>query len=221
MWLLLQILGLALVYLPYLPEGFTYSPGIDPDAYPRLLEAVYVSSVTLATLGFGDVVATEPWVRFVTPLEGLTGFALLTAALTWFTQIHPPLFRRRSLALELQGLEQAGYHSALGQLDPLAVTRVLDALTTQLVACRVDFTQHSETYYFQDDPRISLACRLQGALEIQQAAAAATSADLRLGAARLGITLDDLAAELHEEFVPAAPRNRVFDAYAADHGWRK
>ena len=39
----------------------------------------------------------------VTSLQGLTGFALLTASLTWFIQIYPPLSRRRALAMSLNG----------------------------------------------------------------------------------------------------------------------
>ena len=77
LWVLLQGVGWALVYLPHVPGGFVYSSGVDPAEYPDAAEALYVSLVTLATLGFGDVVATDPWIRLASPLEALTGFALL------------------------------------------------------------------------------------------------------------------------------------------------
>lgn len=102
LWVVLQAAGWALIYYPHVPGGFMYSSGIDAAAYPDAVEAVYVSVVTLSTLGYGDVVATDSWIRVAAPFEALTGFALLTAALTWFTQIYPPLMRRRALALELK-----------------------------------------------------------------------------------------------------------------------
>ena len=79
LWVLLQVFGWALVYLPHVPEDFSYSDA-DPTRYPDFADALYVSLVTLATLGFGDVVAVDPVLRLVTPLQGLTGFALLTPA---------------------------------------------------------------------------------------------------------------------------------------------
>src|SRR5690606_25494602 len=109
LWVALQVIGWAMVYLPHVPDGFAYGAGIDPADYPRVMEAVYVSAVTLTTVGYGDVVATDPWIRALSPLEALTGFALLTAGLTWFSQIYPPLSRRRALALELKGLADTGY----------------------------------------------------------------------------------------------------------------
>ena len=69
----LQAVGWALVYLPHLPQGFSYS-GVDPANHPNLAEAIYVSLTTLSTVGFGDVVATSPWIRVAAPLQ-----ALLTA----------------------------------------------------------------------------------------------------------------------------------------------
>ncbi len=167
LWVVLQGVGWALVYLPHVPGGFTYAPGVDPVDYPDAVDALYVSLVTLATLGFGDVVATDPWIRMATPLEALTGFALLTAALTWFTQIYPPLSRRRALALELKSLADVDYAGGLPEEDPVTAARVLDGLAAEVAKARIDFTQHGETYYFQEeDPDLSLARHLPYALAL-------------------------------------------------------
>ncbi len=158
LWVLLQTVGWSLIYLPHVPDGFSYSAGIEPANYPNSIEALYMSLVTLVTLGFGDVVATDPWIRIATPLEALIGFALLTAALTWFTQIYAPLSRRRALALELKSLAEVNYAERIGDQDPTTAARVLDGLTAEVMKARIDFTQHSETYYFQEeDPQLSLA----------------------------------------------------------------
>ncbi|GAA1767023.1 potassium channel family protein [Kocuria aegyptia] len=219
LWVLLQGVGWALVYLPHVPAGFTYSPGVDPGDYPDVVGALYISLVTLATLGFGDVVATDPWIRLATPLEALTGFALLTAALTWFTQIYPPLSRRRALALQLKSFADVGYADGIGEEDPSASALALDALTAEVLRARVDLTQHSETYYFQEeDPDLSLARHLPYALVLRDRAAQADSVQLRRSAQRLDLALEQLGLKLREDFLHTgqAP-GEIFAAYAADH----
>lgn len=219
LWVALQALGWALVYLPHVPGGFTYSPGVDPARYGDFAEALYVSLVTLATLGFGDVVATDAWVRLAAPLEALTGFALLTAALTWFTQIYPPLSRRRSLALELKGLADTGWADRLPRLDPVAAAGVLHPLATQIGRARIDFTQHSETYFFQEqDPDLSLAAQLPAALALREAAADSPAPEVAAAAEVLDRSLDQLGAKLGEFVGGGEDPEAVFAAYARDHG---
>ena len=79
LWVMLQSVGWALIYYPHIPDGFMYSPGVDQASYPDFNEALYVSFVTLSTLGYGDVVATDTWIRVASPLEALTGFAHVAA----------------------------------------------------------------------------------------------------------------------------------------------
>ncbi|MFD9036007.1 potassium channel family protein [Streptomyces sp. NPDC059567] len=94
----------TLIYWPHLPEGFVYSDVLRPADRVGLLNAVHVSLVTLSTLGLGDIAPTEGWLRVVAPMEGLIGFALLSATVSWILGIHPALARRRALALRLSHL---------------------------------------------------------------------------------------------------------------------
>jgi hypothetical protein len=219
-WVALQLLGWALIYLPHVPYGFVYSDGVDPSDYPDVMEAVYLSAVTLSTLGYGDMVATDPWIRLASPLEALTGFALLTAALTWFTQIYPPLSRRRALAVELKGLADTGYAETSTEAEPAVLTRVLDALAAEVIKVRIDFAQHSEGFYFQErNPDLSLARQLSYALQLRDAALASPEAVVRSSGERLSTAIDQLCSELDGNFLhtgrgPA----EVTAAYAADHG---
>ncbi|MGX5358206.1 potassium channel family protein [Kocuria sp. KH4] len=219
LWVAMQGLGWALVYAPHLPGGFVYSSGIDPARYNVFVESLYVSLVTLATLGFGDVVATDPWVRMAAPLEALTGFALLTTALTWFTQVYPPLSRGRSLALELKGLADTGYADQLPRLDPVAAAAVLHTLAAQITKARIDFTQHTESYFFQEeDPDLSLARHLPYALTLRDVAAASPAPELQAGAGVLDRALEQLGTKLREDFVDAgSDLQEVFTSYATDH----
>lgn len=219
-WVALQAVGWALIYYPHVPGGFAYSAGIDPAQYNDFMEALYVSCVGLATLGFGDVVATDPWVRAAAPLEALTGFALLTTALTWFTQIYPPLSRRRALALELKSLVDLDYAGQLPDLDATVVSRVLDTLAAEIAKARIDLSQHTETYYFQeDDPDLSLARQLPYALALREAARSCPAPEVRLSADRLSGALEQLAVKLRGDFPPTGDTPAaIFTAYAHDHG---
>ena len=220
LWVVLQAAGWALIYYPHVPGGFMYSSGINPAAYPDGLEAVYVSVVTLSTLGYGDVVATDSWIRVAAPFEALTGFALLTAALTWFTQIYPPLMRRRALALELKGLADADYAETIEEVEPVIASRVLDSLQADLTKISVDFTQHTEGFYFQEsDPDLSLARQLPYALRLRDAAMARSEPAVRSSAQRLSSALDQLGSEIKDDFVGTGEHpGEVFAAYAAEHG---
>ncbi|MFC4371955.1 potassium channel family protein [Citricoccus nitrophenolicus] len=177
-----------------------------------------MSFVSLATLGFGDVVPIDPWIRVASPLQALTGFALLTAALTWFTQVYPPLSRRRVLALDLNALAKTDYAQALPALDPAAVARVLEALAAQLNTVRVDLTQHTESYYFQEeDPDLSLARQLPHVVELRGTASACPAAELQASARVLSVALEQLAKKLQEFVRTDGTLGGILSAYAADH----
>lgn len=219
-WVALQGLGWALVYLPHIPGGFTYSPGVEPSSYPDFFEALYVSLVTLSTLGFGDAVPTDAWIRMAAPLEALTGFALVTAALTWFTQVYPPLVRRRSLALKLKGLAQSRYAEKIAILDAAAAAATLSGLSADIAGVQVDFIQNTEGFYFrEEDPGLSLARQLEYALHLRDTALAAPDPGVQAGGQQLSFALDELAAALKNNiFNDVTGTKEVFAAYASEHG---
>ncbi|MBE1514985.1 potassium channel family protein [Nesterenkonia halotolerans] len=218
LWVLIQGVGWALIYYPHVPAGFLYSDGINPADYAQFAEALYISLVTLATLGFGDVVAIGPTLRLAAPIQGLTGFALLTGALTWFMQVYPPLLRRRSAALTLKALSDAGYVERLSELDSHAASGQLDLVAEQISQVCVDLDQHSETYYFQvDTPEVSFSHHLPYALELQRAGAESTSLEVRMTAAKLETMLGQLGDALSPGFVSGEQLDEIFSAYAADH----
>ena len=54
-WAAMAVMGWALLYLPHLPGSFVYGDGVPQQG--DFAEAVYISMVTLSTVGFGEVVA--------------------------------------------------------------------------------------------------------------------------------------------------------------------
>ncbi|WP_309080182.1 ion channel [Zhihengliuella sp.] len=216
LWVMLIALGWALVYLPHLPEGFVVGSGLDPSDYSGLADALYVSVVALSTLGYGDVVPVDPWLQVVAPLEALSGFAVLTAALTWFTQIYPPLSRRRSLAVKLSGLDRTGAAETIPRLEADGLARLLEGLADEIGRVRVDFAQHPEAFYFQEaSSDLSLAGVLPCALGIRDAASPRPEPSVQLAARQLDFTLEQLAEILRREFFQSAETTEeVFAAYA-------
>lgn len=218
-WGALVVAGCALVYWPHMPSGFAYSPGLDPQSRSSLLDAVYVSTVTLATLGYGDIVPDAGWLRVVAPLEGLIGFALLTAAVSWVLQVYPALARRRVLALRLSMLEANDAASTVRALASSAVADLLDRLAGDIVQVRVDLTQYAETYYYREgDPRASLAAVLEYAVDLADAGRASPAPSMWLAAATLEQALVDLCQILRTQFGRQGETVReVLRDFAAEH----
>ncbi|MEK8089132.1 potassium channel family protein [Thermithiobacillus plumbiphilus] len=221
LWAILQVLGWALIYYPHMPEGFTYSPGLDPSKYNDFAEALYVSLVTLTTLGYGDVVAADKWVRLFSPAEALIGFSLLTAALSWFSQMYPIQARRRTLALKLRALEDARYASCLDELEAATVSRSLDSLAEDFIRIRIDLTQNAELYYFREsDPQISLATSVHYALELSSTALRSSRTDVQRSGILLSSALDRLGAYMRDNFpISGKSTKEIFEAVSTDHGY--
>ncbi len=219
-WGLLVVVGGALVYWPHISEDFSYGAGLDPDGRSDVLDAVYVSLVTTSTLGFGDVVPTAGWLRVVTPLQALIGFALLTVAVSWVLQVYPALSRRRLLASRLTSLQRAAMHEAIRQADSSLPAAVLEDLARQVAGVSVDLSQYAETHYFRDrETRFALAACLPYAEDLAAIGRVSSRADLRLAATDLVHALADLAESLrpHVSTTERTP-TAVFRAYAEDHG---
>lgn len=218
MWAGIIVLGWAVIYWPHMPGAFTFSPGSKAAQEPALLDSVYLSLVTVATLGLGDIAPGEGWLRVVSPLEALVGFALLTATVSWVLQIYPALTRRRVLAIRLALLRDAD--PTPQQIDCTAGALLLDSLATDVVRVRMDFTQYAEAYYFHDgEDHSSLAVMVGYASALAERGQAVRRPEVRLAGDLLAGALQDLAAVLDQRFLhtdrtPA----EVFAAYADDHG---
>lgn len=213
------VLGGALIYWPHI-DRFSYATGLDPVARADFLDALYLSLTTMSTLGFGDIVPTEGWLRVATPAQALLGFSLLTAAVTWVLQVYPALNRRRTLATRLTSLHGSGFRTALEHADSAMPAILLSDLAGQVAQMRVDLTQYAETYYFRSqDARSSLPATLPFALDLVAAGRCGARADVRLAATHLACAVEDLADHLRREFLRTdGDADEVLAAYARDHG---
>ncbi|WP_307805250.1 potassium channel family protein [Streptomyces spirodelae] len=217
-WAFTIILGWALIYWPHLPEAFSFAAGLKPEKHSGLLDALYVSMVTVATLGLGDIAPSAGWLRIVGPAESLVGFALLTATVSWILGIYPALTRRRALALRLSQLRRSGISAQ--QFEGAAGAALLESLAADVSRVSVDFAQYAESYYFHDgNDRTSLAVNIHHAAELADQGRRARHPDVRMTAAVLSRALEDLADILDRRFLRTGRTEPdVFRAFLDDHG---
>lgn len=220
-WALLSVMGWALVYLPHLPAGFVYADGV-----PRrgdLSEAVYISMVSLSTVGYGEIVPAGPLLRLVTAAQAVTGFGLLTATVSWILQTYPALSRRRALAHELNLFRQATSRQDMSSLDPAHATSLLEAFARSVATVSMDLLSFNETYYFHEvQQRGSLPATVVYAQGLAAEAQMSTNANLRFAGRMLHDALDDLAEVLREKFGhPGTTSSAVFQSYETHHRHRR
>ena len=219
-WAFLLVVGWAVVFWPYVPDGFHFTSPRNGD----FVDALYVSLVTLSTLGFGDITPSDSVLRVVAPLESLLGFGLLTASISWLLSIYPALARKRSLAYEIQLLHRAERETGTSLLDTDSETaeQAYAELTARLVAVERDLVTFSVTYYFAErDTRFALPASMPYLLELAERGRREDAPDrTRLRAAMLQDAIDDFAQTTVERFhgVGGKTTAEVLEAYAADHG---
>ena len=91
-WLLGLLVGWALVYLG--AEG-----SLEGD--DGFLSLVYYSGTCLFTLGFGDILATNDWLRVLALLEAGTGVATMALAISYLPALYGAYGRREARLLTL------------------------------------------------------------------------------------------------------------------------
>jgi hypothetical protein len=218
-WLAMILLGWALVYWPHLQTGFLYSEGLDPASHDGLSDALYLSAVTLGTLGVGDIAPTATWLRIAVPVESLVGFGLITAAVSWVLEVYPAITRRRSLAVRLAHLNAAGTRDLLRAGTSSVAAPLLLDLSSGIAQLRADLTQYAETYYFRDgDPEASLPAMFSVVLDLADGARRSADPDIRFAGDLLAVSAEDYLRVIDRLFLGVGGSAReICAAYADDH----
>lgn len=218
-WAILQTVGWMLIYLPQVPSGFGYEPGVAPDRYPHIIEAFYFSVVNMSTLGLGDVYPVDPWLRIFAPLQALIGFALLTASVSWFIELYPGLGRRRALAMRITLMEHANMVRHLPEMDPAAAGALLETLSAGVAQAHVDLWQNTESYYFiENDTDTSLAAKLPYALRMARVAGRSADLTVRNSGRMLEEGIGDFARILRARLLPTGEgTDEILVEYARRH----
>ncbi len=220
-WASLSIMGWALVYLPHLPDGFVYADGVPNRG--NLTEALYISMVSLSTVGYGEIVPATPLLRLVAAAQAVTGFGLLTATVSWILQTYPALSRRRALAHELNLFRQAADPQGLSALEPPHAAALLESFARSIATVSMDLLAFNETYYFHEaQQRGSLPATITYAQQLACEAQGNTDPDLRFAGRMMHAALDDLADVLRGKFGHSGQTtSAVFESYETHHKHRR
>lgn len=223
-WASLVAVGSALIYWPHLPDQFLISTGLAPSENGGFLDALYLSLVTLTTLGYGDITPTSAWLRLIAPLEALIGFGLFTAVISWLLSIYPVISRRRTLAREITLLERGEREAgvAVESLGTQQAVRTLEELASEVTAVEGDLTQFPITYYFHNsEKRNSLPVALPYLLcPAERVGGEGSAPEVRLRAAMLRGAIEDFSNRVASKAflgLPSASTWEALEAYAEDH----
>lgn len=220
-WIMVPALGWALIYWPYMPTDFIYASGLNPKVQGGFTDALYFSCVTLVTIGYGDIVPNSGWLRMLTPLEGLLGFAVFTAAVSWVLSIYPVLGRRWSLAHQIALLQSAEDKIGISALETDSKAQVLSDLTAQLIVVGSDLRQFPISYYFRgSDDRIALSEVMPYLMRLAQKGGSQDRPPAtQLTATMLYGAIEDFSSQLASHFLgnQTASTAETLAAYARDH----
>ncbi|HEX3020673.1 MAG TPA: potassium channel family protein [Chitinispirillaceae bacterium] len=97
-WIGLEISGYTLIYLAGIDRGNFSFNHRDPFTFQ---DALYFSSITLPTLGFGDIVPISTFYRMAAASESFIGFAIMTLSLSFIINIYWVIQQFRTLASSL------------------------------------------------------------------------------------------------------------------------
>lgn len=202
-WAALLAIGWALIFLPQLPDGFTFNPALDPARHSGFIDALYVSLVNLTSLGYGDISPAAALLRILGPVETLFGLGLLTASISWLISIYNAVSRRDSLAHEVHLVRQTEERlgEELADADPPLLEAMLASFAEQLIRVRRDVIHFPITHYFRtEDEERALASLLPF---LRQLAAEASEPgrphSLRVRAEVLTMAIDDFAETLRAQ----------------------
>jgi Ion channel len=218
-WTGLVVVGFVLVYWPHMPEGFNYGSSVNPEQSSGPLAALYLSLVTVATLGFGDILPASPALRVLAPVQALVGFVLLTAAISWVLQVYPALGRRRAFARRLSAMRSQESSDVVRTGEAGVATRMLDSVAEGVSQVESDLLQYAESYYFSEQDRaLSLAAALPYTLELVGAGEQSEAKEVRVAARVLAEVVTALADRLDHTYLhTGGTTDQVLAAFAADH----
>jgi voltage-gated potassium channel Kch len=222
-WAALLAVGWALIFMPHLPEGFTFDPGLDPEQHSGFLDALYVSLVNLTSLGYGDISPASSGLRLLGPVETMFGLGLLTASISWLISIYGAISRRDSLAHEVHLAKEAEERlgEKLADADPELLESLLASFAEQLIRVRRDVIHFPITHYFRtEDEERALAGLLPFLSSLaEEAGEESRPLALRVRAGILRETIDDFAETLRARLrLRGDSTDDTLEHYQSDHG---
>jgi hypothetical protein len=153
MWTTLFLVGFALIYYDGMArDGFAMPINKDPTMF----RALYMSGMTLSTVGYGDISPLRIAYEFLTVFEALLGFALVTLGLSYLLNVYGVLGTLSRTAAKLEHQARVGdmpvsiLHSHI--VEPGRLTELetrLQQLHEALLDYREGIQRYPVVYYFR------------------------------------------------------------------------
>jgi len=207
-WVTALVVGFALIYLPWVLE-LVDLPG---ELGPPWAEAVFHSINAASTLGTGNVTADSVALRWITTIQAMAGFGMLTAALSYFMGVFRELPNQRSVALEISArlADESAYESLQDPEQWRDWETWFEHVARVLHHGRYMFSQYPILHYFRprrrgDEFLLQLGVLLDLRERLDDGADhAARSATFR----SLNSAVEDYILALHRQFVGGTPHRR-------------
>ena len=219
-WFFFVALGFALIYRPHMQAEFALAPGLDPARHHGFMDAMNVSLGALVTLG-GDFNPKTKVLRLLMGMEGVLGFGLLTAGVSWLLSIYPVLELRRSFAQKVFLLREAHRKTGVSplQLEPEQSFQILFDAATELTRLRNTLAQFPVSYYFHPgEDQSSLAVIIDYLTELSHQAIDSANPSAKLAGTMLKNSLRDYLALVADDFLHIRAANvvEIRHAYVED-----
>jgi hypothetical protein len=145
------VIGFALIYFPHMPASFYVAPEAES---PRWIESLYLSGITLTTVGYGDIAPHSVTMRLIALVQAASGFVLISLGVTYLVTVYSALERKRTVALTFyhradQGADAAGFiahHFVEDKFYGLDVT--MRAATRDIQTLLEAHVEHPIIHYF-------------------------------------------------------------------------
>jgi hypothetical protein len=171
-WVVMLVGGYALIFRSHL-DSFTVQTGTIRSAW---IGSLYYSMYTATTMGTGGLVANRELDRIVSGLEGISGFALFTAAITYLLSVYTQLMSMNALAAGIAFEFRDGCNAILENAEQYGCEPFArwaeGTAETMLLVLQAHF-QYPVLHYFRphDDHRF-LTLQLHHVFEMREALAA-------------------------------------------------
>lgn len=218
MWLACSMLGWALLLTPAMDGGGAFA---GHGADHGFVSALYMSLVTISTLGYGDLVPAADWSRMLMPLEAVFGLGVAAGTIGWLMNVQPVLSRRSALASKVVLLERA--ERATGSsVDRLhGATETIRELTSNLASVQSDLMHFPLSYYFFPGERLrSLPSQFASLLDVAARCAASQDELTRFHGAMLEAQLHGALRSVARTFLRIgddAGYAEILAAWRRDH----
>ncbi len=215
-WLFSSIIGWGFLIMSQMQSGKSF---IVMHEGQQLVDAIYLSLVTISTLGYGDIVPASDITRIMMPLEALFGLGIAGGTISWLLTVHPVLAHRATLAAKVDNLDRAE------QATGVSIELVVDAHTTlidlagHVLSVHSDLRQFPVSYYFfASEKRRSLPDQIAKLLDLSIRCEKSPHDVTKLHGAVLGQELDRLLEHINNLFLHDVDADAT--AYEVIEGWR-